>query len=348
MQIQFHGAAGEVTGSCHLIKVGDHRILLDCGLVQGGRKNEARNAEPFSFNPSSIDAVVLSHSHIDHSGRIPFLVKSGFKGPIYTQKASRDLCRIMLKDSAYLNEKEAGWENRKRERKGLKLIEPLYTVQDAQVAMRQFKGLAYGEKKKIVPGITFRLSDAGHILGSSIIELWLEEKGVQRKVVFSGDLGTPNKPILQDPTYIEDADLVLMESTYGDRLHRSINETRAEVDEVFRQTANAKGNILIPAFAVGRTQRIFYEFAKHYNDWNLNQWQIYLDSPMAIEATEVYTRHTELYDAESAELWRKNQQQPLLPNLHFSRTANQSMQLNRIRSGSHYYCRQWDVHWWQN
>ncbi len=334
MQIQFHGAAGEVTGSCHLIKVGDHRILLDCGLVQGGRKNEARNAEPFSFNPSSIDAVVLSHSHIDHSGRIPFLVKSGFKGPIYTQKASRDLCRIMLKDSAYLNEKEAGWENRKRERKGLKLIEPLYTVQDAQVAMRQFKGLAYGEKKKIVPGITFRLSDAGHILGSSIIELWLEEKGVQRKVVFSGDLGTPNKPILQDPTYIEDADLVLMESTYGDRLHRSINETRAEVDEVFRQTANAKGNILIPAFAVGRTQRIFYEFAKHYNDWNLNQWQIYLDSPMAIEATEVYTRHTELYDAESAELWRKNQQQPLLPNLHFSRTANQSMQLNRIRSGA--------------
>ena len=173
MHVQFHGAAGEVTGSCHLITVGEHRILLDCGLVQGSRKNEARNAEPFSFNPSSIDAVILSHSHIDHSGRIPLLVKSGFDGPIYTQKASRDLCRIMLKDSAYLNEKETEWENRKRERKGLELIEPIYTVQDAQLAMRQFKGLAYGAKKKIAPGITFRLSDAGHILGSSIVELWL-------------------------------------------------------------------------------------------------------------------------------------------------------------------------------
>ena len=334
MHIQFHGAAGEVPGSCHLITVGEHRILLDCGLVQGSRKNEARNSEPFSFNPSSIDAVVLSHSHIDHSGRLPFLVKSGFKGPIYTQKASRDLCRIMLKDSAYLNEKETGWENRKRERKGLKLIEPPYTVQDAQMAMRQFKGLAYGVKKKIAPGITFRLSDAGHILGSSIVELWLEEKGVQRKIVFSGDLGSLGKPILHDPAYIEDADLVLMESTYGDRLHRSPEETQKEVNKIVRQATNAKGNILIPAFAVGRTQRVFYEFAKHYNDWNLNQWQIYLDSPMAIEATEVYARHTELYDAESAELWRKNQQQPLLPNLHFSRTANQSMQLNRIRSGA--------------
>lgn len=334
MHIQFHGAAGEVTGSCHLIAVGERRILLDCGMVQGSRKDEARNAEPFPFNPSSIDAVILSHSHIDHSGRIPLLVKSGFKGPIYTQKASRDLCRIMLKDSAYLNEKETEWENRKRKRKGLELIEPLYTKQDAQAAMRQFKGLAYGENKKIAPGITFRLSDAGHILGSSIVELWLEEKGVQRKIVFSGDLGTPNKPILRDPTYIDDADLVLMESTYGDRSHRSIDETRAEVNEVFRQATNAKGNILIPAFAVGRTQRVLYEFAKHYSDWNLNQWQIFLDSPMAIEATEVYTRHTELYDTEAAALWQKNLLQPLLPNLHISRTSNQSIHLNLIRSGA--------------
>lgn len=334
MHIQFHGAAGEVTGSCHLVTVGAHRILLDCGMVQGSRKAEVRNSEQFAFDPASLDAVILSHSHIDHSGRLPFLVKSGFKGPIYTQKASRDLCRIMLKDSAYLNEKETEWENRKRERKGLKLIEPLYTVQDAQAAMLQFKGIAYGEKKKIVPGITLRLSDAGHILGSSIVELWLEEKGVQRKIVFSGDLGTPDRPILHDPTYIEDADLVLMESTYGDRLHRSAEETLKEVNEIVTQTKKARGNILIPAFAVGRTQRILYEFAKHHNDWDLNQWQIFLDSPMAIEATEVYTRHTELYDAESAELWRKNKRQHLLPNLHFSRTANQSMQINRIRSGA--------------
>jgi len=334
MHIKFHGAAGEVTGSCHLITVGEHRILLDCGLVQGGRRDQARNAEPFAFDPGSIDAVVLSHSHIDHSGRIPFLVKSGFKGPIYTQKASRDLCRIMLRDCAYLNEKEAEWENRKRERKGLKLIEPLYTIQDAQSAMHGFKGIAYGVRKKILPGITLRLSDAGHILGSSIIELWLEENGVQRKLVFSGDLGTPDRPILHDPTYIEDADYVLMESTYGARLHRSGDETYKEVIEIVRQAEKARGNILIPAFAVGRTQRVLYEFAKHYSDWNLSRWHIFLDSPMAIEATEVYTRHAELYDAESAELWLKNKQQPMLPNLHLCRTANQSMRLNRIRSGA--------------
>lgn len=334
MHIEFHGAAGEVTGSCHLITVGGKRVLLDCGLVQGSRKNEARNAEPFPFDPCAIDAVILSHSHIDHSGRIPFLVKSGFKGPVYTQKASRDLCRIMLKDAAYLNEKECEWENRKRERKGLELIEPLYTMQDAQAAMRQFKGIDYDVKKKIAPGITLRLSDAGHILGSAIVELWLEENGIERKLAFSGDLGSPGKPILRDPAFIESADLVVMESTYGDRLHRSLDETRKEVLEIVQQAEKAQGNIIIPAFAVGRTQGLLYEFARHYVDWNLGRWQIFLDSPMAIEATAVYTRHTELYDAEAAELWKLNQQHPLLPNLHLSRTANQSMQLNKIRSGA--------------
>jgi len=334
MHIEFYGATGEVTGSCHIVSVAGSKILLDCGMLQGNRQSEARNALPFPFDPAAIDAVVLSHSHIDHSGRIPFLVKSGFNGPVYTQKASRDLSRIMLKDSAYLSEREAEWENRKRERKGLKLVEPLYTVQDAKAAMRQFKGIDYGVRTKIAPGITLRLSDAGHILGSSIVELWLEENGVQRKLVFSGDLGTPNKPILQDPTFIESADLVIMESTYGDRLHRPVAETQKEIVEIFSQAEKAKGNILIPAFAVGRTQRLLYEFAKHYSDWNLSRWHIFLDSPMAIEATQVYARHTELYDAEAAEMWRKNKQHPLLPNLHFSRTTNQSMQLNSIRTGA--------------
>jgi len=334
MHVEFHGAAGEVTGSCHLISVGKHRVLLDCGMVQGSHKDEARNAEPFPFDPASIDAVVLSHAHIDHSGRIPFLVKSGFTGPIYTQRASRDLCRIMLKDAAYLNEKEVQWENRKRERKGLKLVDPWYTVQDAQLAMRQFKGIDYAVKKKILPGMTLRLSDAGHILGSAIVELWLEENGIQRKLVFSGDLGTAGRPILRDPTFIEDADIVLMESTYGDRLHRSEDATREEVIEIVRQASKARGNILIPAFAVGRTQHLLYEFAKHYREWGLDRWQIFLDSPMAIEATEVYARHPELFDAEATKLWRANKKSPVLPTLHFSRTANQSMQLNRVRSGA--------------
>jgi metallo-beta-lactamase family protein len=316
MELHFFGAAGEVTGSCHLITVGNHRILLDCGMVQGSRTDGERNAMPFGFDPATIDAVVLSHSHIDHSGRIPFLVKCGFKGTIYTQKASHDLCRIMLKDSAYLNEKEVEWENRKRQRKGLKLVEPWYSVEDAMVAMRQFKGIEYSVKHKIAPGISIRLADAGHILGSAIVELWLEENGQRRKLVYSGDLGTTGRPILRDPSSIKNADFVLMESTYGDRLHRSVAETQREVLEIVEQAENARGNILIPAFAVGRTQRILYEFSQHYDDWNLGRWHIFLDSPMAIEATEVYFRHTSLYDAEAAKLWRKDRQKSLLPNLH--------------------------------
>lgn len=334
MHIEFHGAAGEVTGSCHLLCVAGHRILLDCGMIQGRPRDEARNAEPFPFDPAAIDAVVLSHAHIDHSGRIPLLVKSGFEGPVYTQKASRDLCRIMLIDAAHLNEKDAEWANRKRERKSLAPIEPLYTKQDARDALRQFRGLDYGVRKQILPGITIRLADAGHILGSAIVELWLEENGIRRKLVFSGDLGARDRPILQDPETIEDADLVLLESTYGDRLHRSQEETRTEVTEIVRQAENASGNILIPAFAVGRTQRILFEFARHYREWNLGRWQIFLDSPMAIQATEVYARHAELYDAEAAEMWRKNRQHPMLPNLHLCRTANQSIHLNNIRSGA--------------
>ncbi|MGD2171086.1 MAG: MBL fold metallo-hydrolase [Gammaproteobacteria bacterium] len=334
MHIEFHGAAGEVTGSCHLISVGGRRILLDCGMIQGRRRDEERNFEPFPFDPAAIDAVVLSHAHIDHSGRIPFLIKRGFTGPVYTQKASRDLCRIMLADSAHLSEHDAELENRKRERKSLPSVEPLYTIADARAAMRQFRGLDYGVKKKILPGITLRLVEAGHILGSAIVELWLEENGLRRKLVFSGDLGARDRPILKDPEYIRDADLVLMESTYGNRLHSSREETRREVLEIVRAAEHARGNILIPAFAVGRTQLILYEFARHHREWDLGRWQVFLDSPMAIQATEVYARHTELYDAEAAELWREHKQNPMLSNLHLCRTTNQSVHLNNIRSGA--------------
>ena len=334
MHIEFHGAAGEVTGSCHLIEINGRRVLLDCGMIQGRSKDEARNREPFPFDPGSIDVVILSHAHIDHSGRIPLLIKLGFSGPVYTHRASRDLCRIMLKDSAYLSERDAEWENRKRERKHLPLIDALYTMADAQVAMTRFKGVQYGVKKRILPGVTMRLSDAGHILGSSIVELWLEESGIRRKVVFSGDLGHNGAPILRDVTQIEEADLVLMESTYGDRLHRTLEETEQEIVDVQAEASRARGNILIPAFAVGRSQELLYLFGKHYKEWNLDRWQIFLDSPMAIQATEVYARHSELYDTEAAGLWRQHRQHSLLPNLHFTRTANQSMALNQICSGA--------------
>ena len=334
INVQFFGAAGEVTGSCHLVTVGARRVLLDCGLIQGGRKDEARNRDPFSFDPARIDAVVLSHAHIDHSGRLPLLVKSGFRGTIHTHRASRDLCRIMLKDAGYLSEKDAEWENRKRERKGLPPVEPLFTMEDAKLAMQQFKGMVYAEKTRILPGVDLRLSDAGHILGSSIVELWLDDGTHRTKLVFSGDLGRSGMPVLEDPVLIKDADRVILESTYGDRLHRSWDATEKELQQILDKAMEGRGNILIPAFAVGRTQEILYLFAKYYEEWGLDRWHIFLDSPMAIEATGVFTQNTELFDREAAELWRRNNHDPLLPDLHISRTPEQSMAINTIRRGA--------------
>jgi len=334
IDVQFFGAAGEVTGSCHLVQVGKHKVLLDCGLIQGRAKDEARNREAFPFDPSKIDAVILSHAHIDHSGRIPLLVKAGFRGPIYTHRATRALCRIMLKDAGFINEKETEWENRKRARKGLRNIEPLFTVDDAKFAMHQFKGLDYNTKRRVLPGITLRLVEAGHILGSSIVELWLEHNSERRKLVFSGDLGRSGMPILRNPEIIKRADLVIMESTYGDRVHRSWENTQLEIGEVLNSASHNKGNIIIPAFAVERTQELLYLFAKYYKEWNLNRWQIFLDSPLAIEATEVFARHAELFNADSAKMWHQHTKRSMLPNFHFSRTANQSMALNRIQSGA--------------
>ncbi len=334
IDVQFLGAAEEVTGSCHLVRIGEYKILLDCGLIQGRAKDEARNNDPFAFEPEKIDAVILSHAHIDHSGRIPLLVKSGFNGPIYTHRASRDLCRIMLKDAGFINEKETEWENRKRVRKGLKLVDPLFTVDDAKLAMHRFKALDYSTKKRILPGVTLRLAEAGHILGSSIVELWLEDNSEKCKLVFSGDLGRSGMPILKDPAVIKSADLVIMESTYGNRLHRSWESTQLEIGEVLQKASHKKGNIIIPAFAVERTQELLYLFAKYYTEWGLDRWQIFLDSPMAIEATDVFARHAELFNKDSASMWHQHTKRSLLPNFHFSRTAGQSMALNRIQSGA--------------
>jgi len=334
INIQFFGAAGEVTGSCHLVTVGDQRLLLDCGLIQGGHKDEARNREPFPFDPAEIDAVVLSHAHIDHSGRLPLLVKRGFRGPIYTHRACRDLCRVMLMDAGFISEKDAEWENRKLERKGLEHIDPLFTVEDAKVALRQFKALAYGKQQKILPGVTVCLADAGHILGSSIVELWLDDGSKTRKLVFSGDLGRYGMPVLEDPAEIRQADLVLMESTYGDRLHRSWEDSIREFHDVLNNATSGRGNILIPAFAVGRTQEILYLMAQNFKEWGLERWHIFLDSPMAIEATRVFAQNSDLFDAEARKLWRENNRKPLLPNLSISRTPKQSMAINNIRRGA--------------
>ncbi|MCW8917457.1 MAG: MBL fold metallo-hydrolase [Gammaproteobacteria bacterium] len=334
MQLQFHGAAGgEVTGSCYQITVGTRQLLVDCGLIQGRPQDEARNRDPFPFDIKAIDAVILTHAHLDHAGRLPLLVRSGYQGPIYAHEATRDLCRIMLRDAAYINEREVEWENRKRERKGLKLIEPLYTLKDAEATMAQFRPLAYGRREELLPGVTLQLQDAGHILGASIVELWLREGDLQRKLLFSGDLGHHNAPVMRNPTPIEEADLVVMESTYGDRLHRGWKETWEELTGIIEDATAHSGNILIPSFAVGRTQDLLYGFARHFDEWGLKGWSIFLDSPLAIEATEVYRRHIQLFDAQTRDLFA-NDTPFSLPNLHLSRRAEESMAINRIRSGA--------------
>lgn len=334
MRLSIHGAAGGVTGSCYLIECAGQSVLLECGLVQGGAEARQANHAPFPIDPERIDAVVLSHAHIDHTGRIPLLAREGYAGPIYAQQATTDLCGIMLRDSAYLQEKDAETESRKRARKGLGPVEPLYTMRDAERALKQFHPLEYDEKMEIAPGIQARLRDAGHILGSAIVELWLSEEGCTRKLVFSGDLGQPDTPILRDPVRIKRADAVLLESTYGDRLHRSREQSLAEMQQIFAEAHAEGGNILIPAFAVGRTQELLYLFTRHFEEWGLKHWRVCLDSPMAIQATELYGQHVELHDEEAVALWRGGSPDAgLAAQLEFTRTPQQSRALNRVRSG---------------
>jgi metallo-beta-lactamase family protein len=331
VKLTFLGASGTVTGSCYLLETSRARILLECGQVQGRRDEEERNKSPLPVDVDRIDAVVLSHAHIDHSGRLPMLHRQGYTGPIFTHDASRALCEVMLYDSAYLHEKDAEWENRKRARKGLPPVQPLYTRPDAEQVMAQFCSVPYAERRKIVPGIDIRLSDAGHILGAAIVELWLEDREETRKIVFSGDLGYRHAPVMNDPATVAKADLVLLESTYGDRDHRSFASTIEELGSIFHAAAASGGNVLIPAFAVGRTQDLLYLMAKHYDEWELAGWSVFLDSPMAISATEIYSHYRHLY---RTELFGAGQAWPNLPNFAPTRTSAESMRLNGIDSGA--------------
>ena len=330
-ELQFFGATERVTGSLYLLRAGSAQVLLECGLVQGGADEEARNREPFPFDPLQIDAVVISHSHIDHSGRVPLLVRQGYAGPVYTHAASKALCDIMLPDSGYLNEKEAEWENRKRARKGQGRISPLYTRADAEASIDHFRGLEYETPTEIAPGLTLTLFDAGHILGASIVRLEYENGGDKRTLVFSGDIGYRDAPLMDPTTRLDHADVVLMESTYGDRDHRPISETIAELTDMFESARAAQGNILIPAFTVGRTQDLMYLMAEHFDEWNLGKWKIFLDSPMGISATKVYSQYRHLF---AATLFEPKSDYPDLPNLYATRTAEESMTINEIETGA--------------
>lgn len=332
MELEFFGAAGEVTGSCHILRVGSKQLLLDCGLIQGSRDQEARNRDPFPFDPAHIDAVVLSHAHIDHSGRLPLLVKRGFKGPIHAHNATKDLCNIMLEDSASLAVRDADYANKRRPNKPP--IEPLYTVADARKVLARFTGYRYRERHEILPGVAIRFQDAGHILGSTSVELWLSEGETSRKIVFSGDLGQYDTPILHDPAVIEEADMVLMESTYGGRRHRDRSLTHDEIGEIISIAEHDAGNILIPAFAIGRSQELLYTLGKNYEEWGLDRWHVFLDSPMAIEASHVYWDYPQLYDDEATKFRRNVSEMPRLKNLHLTKSTKESMVLNRVTSGA--------------
>lgn len=334
MELQFYGATGRVTGSCHILRIGGFTILLDCGLIQGSKEEEALNRAPFPFDPSALDAVVLSHGHIDHSGRLPLLVKLGFRGPVFTQQATIDLCRILLLDSASLAENDAAYRRKNPEVRRDLHAEPLYTRKDALRALEKLTGVPYNVTHRILPGITIRFQDAGHILGAALVEVWIKEGEVSRKLVFSGDVGQYGGPILKDPETIEEADAVIIESTYGDRLHRELDLTLAEIGGIIGNACEKCGNILIPAFAIGRSQELLYLFAQHFEKWGLDRWQIYLDSPMAIEASRIYWDYPELFDEEALEFRNGRQGMPYLKHLHLTARVEQSQAINNINQGA--------------
>lgn len=337
MQIEFYGASnGDVTGSCHILRYRNYTVLLDCGMIQGGRKATERNREPFPFDPASVDIVVLSHAHIDHSGRLPLLVKQGFNGKIHTQNASVELCEVLLKDSAKLATYDAERYNRKHHDKNPSepKREPLFTSDDVDETLPLFVGHRYDAPSEILPGLTVTFRDAGHILGSAMVEAEINEGEITKKLVFSGDVGQFDTPILEDPTFIEAADVILMESTYGARRHRERDLTIDEIGEVIRSAKAGNGNIIIPAFSIGRSQELLYQFVEHFDEWGLQDWQIYLDSPMAIEASKIYWDFKHLHDDAAKRLLGDFSDKIPLPNYQRSVTATESKALNEIPSGA--------------
>lgn len=332
--LEFFGAAGEVTGSCHILTVGGEQILLDCGMIQGGRENEARNRDPFPFDATGISAVVLSHAHLDHSGRLPLLVKRGFQGPVHTHNASKELCRVLLADAASLGERDAERHSERRARQGKAPVKPLYTRADAKQVTALLHGHKYHETFSVTPDIDVTFHDAGHIMGSAIVALEIRHDGGTTRLVFSGDVGQYDTPVLNDPEPVPGADLVIMESTYGGRRHREREQTFDEIGEILKEAADDGGNVLIPAFAIGRSQELLYLFGKHFDAWQMSRWRIFLDSPMAIEASEIYWDYPHLYDDEATRLRRAHDEMPVLKNLYMTRTGAESRVINRLPGGS--------------
>jgi metallo-beta-lactamase family protein len=334
MKIQFLGGAKTVTGSSFLIYDADFAVMVDCGMFQGTNEIRERNYRMRQYTARKIDAVLLTHAHIDHSGLIPMLVKNGFYGNIYATKATADLCSVMLPDSAHIQEMDAKFVNRKNQRLGREPVRPLYSLEDAAESVKNFVPVAYGETVQIHPRVEARFRDAGHILGSSFIEMWIDEGYGKTKIVFSGDLGPGGQAIIKDPETAEEADVLLVESTYGDRTHKNKEDTYKEFREIILDSYNKKGNIIIPAFAVERTQEIIYTLARLFSNKEIPSMPVYIDSPLAISATEIFKNNKECFDRETMKMILSGPGPFDLPNLHYTRTAEESKELNTGARGA--------------
>lgn len=345
MKITFLGATRTVTGSNFLVEGAGKKFLVDCGMWQGKAEQEMENSQEFEFNPSEIDFMLLTHAHIDHSGRIPKLYNEGFRNKVYAHKATCDLCALMLPDSGHIQEAEVEWKNKKRKRKGEEPIEPIYTAEDAVRCLEIFEPVQYDQIIEITPEIHVRFNDAGHMLGSSIIEVWVKEGENVTKTVFTGDIGNNDIPLLSPPTMIEDTDFLVMESTYGSRIHMR-NDEKAEIFlDVVSETLDNGGTVVIPSFAVGRTQEILYEINKLKDEYGddeefrrkyktIMKAPVYVDSPLAISATEVFRENTELFDEETKEEIMRGDNPLEFPGLKFTKTADESKALNEDQTPS--------------
>ncbi len=332
MKITLYGAAGDVTGSAYHVQADQANILVDCGLYQGSKMADEKNRLPRSLNAARLDAVVLTHGHLDHVGRLPILAKQGFRGPVITTDATVEMAGLVLHDSAKVQAHDLVRDNRKRERAGKGPLEPLYSPADVEAILERFRPVAYDRPTEVAAGIQARFVEAGHMLGSASIVLSVEEGGRRRLVVFSGDIGPWGAPLLRDPAPPTEADLVLMESTYGDRNHRSLDDTVREFEEIIRRALSYKGKILVPTFAIGRTQQILYHLAVAFRQRALPKFPLYLDSPMAVEASRIYLNHRELLDDETRALERVHSLREDLDTLTATATPEDSQKLNTAPS----------------
>jgi len=331
MKIRFLGAAGTVTGSCHVLEAVGSRFAIDCGLHQGNEDIERRNQDMSVYQPEKMDFFIITHAHMDHSGLLPRLVKTGFSGPVYVTPPTRDLLEIMLADSAHIQESEAEWKNRKSRRRGGRRAEPLYTMADARAVMSLLNPVPYGQDFTPAPGVTARFNDAGHILGSAFVELWIKENGKDTKLVFSGDLGRPNQLLVNDPSTVAHADYLFLEGTYGDRNHKNETQSRAELAEAIARSYGLREKVIIPAFAVERTQEIIFSLHLLRKEGKLPEdMPVFVDSPLAIKATEIFRRHPEYLDEQARGFLDRGEDPLALPNLRYTQSTDQSRAINDL------------------